>query len=134
MEVTERLTCLEALAAFAWADGAVDESERSRIQEFLAGASDLSKSEVAGLIDTVRELSPGLVSRISELPPERACELLAVADAMCYADHTPTVGEVNLLRRIGTARFGEKNWPTISGWLENQRQANALLDELLESP
>ena len=133
MEATDRTTCLEALAAFAWADGGVDESERSRIHDFLAGTSDLSASEVAQLLNSVRQLSAELLGRIESLPSSRVCELLAVADAMCYADHEPTAGETSLLRQIGITKFGEKNWPTISDWLEHQRRANSLLDDLLES-
>jgi uncharacterized tellurite resistance protein B-like protein len=132
MEADDRATCLEALAAFAWADGAVDDTERKRIHDFLEGASDLSSQQIDQLFNAVRELSTELLSRISSLSAERVCELLAVADAMCYAEHAPTAGEINLLRRIGVAKFGERNGQRIFGWLEHQRQANVLLDELLE--
>ena len=132
MEADDRTTCLEALAVFAWADGAVDDAERKRIHDFLAGTADLSSQQIEQLFSSVRELSAELLSRIKSLPAERVCELLAVADAMCYAEHAPTAGEINLLRLIGVAKFGEENGQRISGWLEHQRQANALLDELLE--
>lgn len=132
MEANDRSTCLEALAAFAWADGDVDQAERNRIQDFLAGTSDLSSQEIEHLFSSVRELSTELLFRIKSLSAERVCELLAVADAMCYSEHTPTDGEIELLRQIGVARFGEENAQRISGWLEHQRLANTLLDGLLE--
>ena len=131
METKDRTTCLEALAAFAWADGAVDGTEQSRIQEFLAGTTELSAADVAQMISLVRELSVELLERIASMSSEHVCELLAVAEAMCYSDHSPSAGEISLLRQIGVAKFGEANWPRISGWLEHQRKANVLLDELL---
>jgi hypothetical protein len=132
MNVDDRATCLEALATFAWADGAVDAQEQTRIQDFLVGTGSLSSSEIEHLMTSVHELSADLLCRIKLLPADRVCELLAVADAMCYADHAPTPRELGLIRQIGTAKFGETNASRIEGWLAHQRQANALLDELLD--
>jgi len=133
MDADERTTCLEALAAFAWADGAVDEKERKRIRVFLAETSALSSPEIEHLLSSVRELSAELLSRIKVLPADRVCELLAVADAMCHAEHPPTAGEVDLMQKIGITKFGEPNALRISSWLEHQRQANTLLDDLLDT-
>jgi hypothetical protein len=133
MNIDERTTCFEALATFAWADGAVDEQERARISEFLTGTSSLSPLEIEHLLTSVHELSADLLGRIKLLPADRVCELLAVADAMCSAEHAPTLREIDLLRKIGAAKFGEANASRVAGWLEHQRQANALLDELLDN-
>lgn len=132
MEPHDRITCLEALAAFAWADGTVSEAEQARIQEFICGASDIAAAEIARMIGSVRGLSSELLGKITAMPAEHVCELLTVADTMCTAVRPATAAETVLLRQIAVARFGEKNWPRIAGWLEHQRQANNFLDGLLD--
>ena len=132
MEANDRITCLEALAAFAWADGTVSELEQARIQEFICGASDISAADISRMIGSMRGLSDDLLGRIKALPAEHACELIAVADTMCHGVRPATAAESGLLRQIAVTRFGEKNWSRIAGWLEHQRQANTLLDDLLD--
>lgn len=132
MKDSDRMTCLEVLATFAWADGEVDGAERKRIHNFLAGAADLQESEIERLLGSAREPTVELLTRVGSLSPESVCELLAVADAMCYADHSPSAGETRLLQQIGIAKFGDDAGRLVLGWLGHQRQANALLDELLQ--
>ena len=129
MEKGQKELIIKLVAAVAWADGSISESEKEHLAETVEKLGGLEHKDVLALIDASKDIKP-LLPEVRQLPIPVISDVMNFAYRMAVKDNGILEEELAVLKEIALQIWPDHKANLALRWLKNVYEAEEAYLEL----